>query len=93
MHLYTPVVFAYDGKVMAAQHLAAPFGSVSALYAWDRLRNAIANIVIVGCRAGLAKWADYFFCAYRSDVEFHGMRVLDVFPERLLESRVQVCIR
>ena len=71
------IVFPYNGKVMAAQHLAAPFGSVSAVYAWDRLSNAIANIILRATKAACAKWVDDFFCSHRSDVELHGMKVLD----------------
>ena len=62
---------------MAAQHLAAPFGSVSAVCAWDRLSNAIANIILVAGRAAIAKWVDDFYCAHRRDIEYHGMRMLD----------------
>ena len=73
------IVFPYNGKVMPAQHLAAPFGSVSAVYAWDRLSNAIANIILRATKAACAKWVDDFFCSHRSDVELHGMKVLDEF--------------
>ena len=53
---FMAMVCPYKGKTMAAQHLAAQFGSVLAVYAWDRLGIAIANIIFVARRAALAKW-------------------------------------
>ena len=80
---FIAIVFPYKGKIMAAQHLAELFGSVSAVYAWDQLTIVIAKIISVACRAALAEWVDVFITAHREDVKYHNMKCFNELLELL----------
>ena len=45
---------------MATQH-AMPFGSVAAVYAWDRLAHAIVHILVTLLRVPIIRYVDDLF--------------------------------
>ena len=72
------VVFLFQGIRWAAQHLAMPFGSISAVQAWHRTGAFLLAAVRRLARAPAARYVDDFFGASRKGVYWTGGRCLDV---------------
>ena len=72
------VVFAAEGLYWVSQHLGLPFGATSAVYAWHRVGNLLAWVILTSARAPLGRYVDDFFGASRSGIFWTGGKLLDV---------------
>ena len=72
------VVFMASECVWASQHLGMPFGATSAVYAWHRLGNLLAWVILTTARAPLGRYVDDFFGASVSGIRWSGGKLLDV---------------
>ena len=70
-----------EGVAWAAQHLGAPFGATSAVYAFHRFGSFLAAAVRRLGRAPLGRYVDDFFGASRIGVYWTGARMLSVLTE------------
>ena len=91
------VVFAAEGLYWVSQHLGMPFGATSAVYAWHRVGNLLAWVILTSARAPLGRYVDDFFGASRSGIFWTGGKLLDVLglalgfpmdPEKSVDSSV-----
>ena len=72
------VIFMMDNVLYHSQHIAAPFGAVSAVHTWDRLANALTFVVRVMLKAPVARWVDDFNSAHRVGHKWPPLKCLDV---------------
>ena len=72
------IVFKARGQLWVAQHLGMPFGATSAVYAWHRVGNLLAWVVLKGAKAPLGRYVDDFFGASRVGVTWTAGRLLDI---------------
>ena len=55
-----------------------PFGATSAVYAWHRVGNLSARVVLQGAKAPLGRYVDDFFGASRVGVTWTAGRLLAI---------------
>ena len=72
------VVVAAAGLYWASQHLGMPFGATSAVYAWHRVGNLLAWVILTSARAPLGRYVDDFFGASRSSIFWTGGKLIAV---------------
>ena len=72
------VVFMALGRTWVSQHLGMPFGATSAVYAWHRIGNLLAWVVLTTARAPLSRYVDDFFGASLHGIFWTGGKLLDV---------------
>ena len=75
------VVFMADGIRMAAQHLALPFGTTSAVHSWHRTGAFLLAAVRRLCLAPAGRFVDDYFGASKADVNITSGTCLDVIGE------------
>ena len=59
-------VFSHEGRVVAAQHNAMPFGCVASVYDWDRVGSLLCHLARVLIMLPASRYVDDFFSADRS---------------------------
>ena len=71
------VAYSRGGEIWAAEHLAAPFGAIGAVFAWHRLGEFIRWLVVHKTLAPIARYVDDYFGANRCSRRLSSCHVLD----------------
>ena len=67
-----------ERQLWLAQHRGMQFGATSAVYAWRRIGNLIAWLLMVQARFPVGRCVDDFFGASRAGVTWAGGEMLDI---------------
>ena len=77
------IVFRAHGRIWGAQHLGMPFGATSSVYAWHRVGNLLAWLILTQARSPVGRYVDDFFGAARTDIRWTGGYLLDILSSCL----------
>ena len=55
-----------------------PFGATSSVYAWHRVGNLLAWLIMTQAKSPLGRYVDDFFGAARTDIRWTGGYLLDI---------------